>query len=77
MQLFFRGWSLMKASLTSLIPAGAQIEISDIGYLFWRYAQQNPDKTLDLSAREWFQIMNEVSLEECGRLLEPLGRRDA
>lgn len=56
----------MKVALTELIPGSAQIEISDIGYLFYHYILQNPMPDPQGAAEQWFERMNDVVLEEWG-----------
>lgn len=56
----------MKVALINMIPATAQIEIEDIGYLFYHYYNQSPTMTPHQAARAWLERMNAVCEEEWG-----------
>ena len=59
----------MKIALTDMIPEGAQIELSDVGYLFYRYIMQTTKDTPpdpEGATYQWIERMNDVLLEEWG-----------
>ncbi len=63
----------MKGNLIDLIPEKMQIEQRDIGHLFYRYIEQSQTRTPSQAAREWLEVMNDVSLEDWGISLKDDG----
>ncbi len=63
----------MKGNLVDMIPDKMQIEVEDIGHLFYRYIQQSPTKTPQEAAREWLEVMSCVCEEDWGQSLKGLG----
>ncbi len=63
----------MRAALDDMIPVRAEIDIEDIGDLFYRYFSQCITMTPHQAAREWLEIMNAVCLEHWGCELDFTG----
>ena len=63
----------MKAALEDILPVRAQIDIEDVGYLFYHYFSQSITMTPHQAAREWLEMMNAVCLEKWGCELDFAG----
>lgn len=51
----------MKVRLVDLLPKGAEIELEDVGELFWRYCQQAPCTPPAVHARDWLNEMADIA----------------
>ena len=63
----------MKAALKDILPAKAEIDIEDVGDLFFQYFSQSITMTPHRAAREWLEMMNAVCLENWGCELDFTG----
>jgi len=55
----------MIGMLTDLIPENVQIEKRDLGFIFGRYAGNNPDQ-YDKAFREWADLIQDIYAEDLG-----------
>lgn len=56
---------MVKVALTDLIPNDATIETQDLGYVFGKYTNYDPEK-YHQAFREWANIIEDIFHEDLG-----------